>query len=137
MPRIFNLSKLRQNSESAAIKFCSKIRTNELALFTATNSPERLKQIRVELHSFRDDYNRARGDGFGSPAIRCADKVSLKIAEILNRDVKDWNNYGRAQQFRWLDETLVAFEIEASRSGRTANAPANVVKFPSRGKAPC
>jgi hypothetical protein len=63
-----------------------------------------------------DEYNRSRGNGFGSELLQLSDCMDRKVSAIVNLNPEDWNNYRRGQRFRHLEEALVSFEIEWTRS---------------------
>lgn len=119
----------KPDSETTAIEFCSEIRKKMTWLESATYNPDKCRNARTKIHSLRDKYHRVRGEEFGGRLIQLADCVDQKVSEIVNLNPGDWNNYRRGQQFRRLEEWLMLFETECSRSRRAAEPRTNVVPF--------
>ena len=106
----------KNDLETPAKEFCRKIRMRFEWLKHATRNPKSLRNARTWVHGLREKYHRARGDEFGGWLIQLADRVCLKVAEIVNLNPEDWDNRRRGQQFRRLDELLCRFEVELYRS---------------------
>lgn len=115
----------KPDSETTAIEFCSEIRKKRTWLESATYNPDKCRNARREIHLLRDKYHRVRGEGFGGRLIQLADCVDRKVSEIVNLNPGDWNNYRRGQQFRRLEEWLMVFETECSRSRRAKDRTTN------------
>lgn len=116
--------------EQAAIAICSKQRRKLFILKYATHRPKSLKQSRIEWHQDLAAYYRSRGSGYVRQMVERADCAANKVCYILNQNLEDWNSYRRAQQFRRLDELLLAFERELRDSRPAEKQTANVMPFP-------
>ena len=109
--------KRKKNPETAAEDFCREIRSLFFWLQMATCNPESIKVARRQIHKLRDEYHRVRGAGYKSRRVSSADRVCAKAAQIVNFNPEDWTSQRRGQQFYWLDQWLLAFELEPYRRG--------------------
>ena len=117
MGRKFKFPKWKkQEPEVAAEKFCSEIRKIIYWLEYQTYDPDKIRNARTQVHSLRDEYHRNRGSGYCSQLVQLADCGDRKVSAIVNLNPEDWNNYRRGQRFRYLNSSLLDFEIARFRS---------------------
>lgn len=114
----------------AANEFCREIRRLIRWLEFKTYCPEDQWEARKRINELCYQYNRDCGDGYRSRLVQLANGVHYKVAEIVNLNFRDWNNYRRGQQFRRLDEKLLVFEIERYRSISALKERNNILLFP-------
>lgn len=112
----------KKTPETAAEEFCREIRKLFLWLETAICNPESSKIARNKIHELRDEYHRARGAGYKSRRVSFADRVCAKAGQIVNFNPEYWTPHRSGQQFRRLNEWLLAFALEPYRRDRRLSA---------------